>query len=681
MRTLPYQLAAVLGAFLLFLIQPLIAKQILPWFGGSATVWSACLMFFQVMLVAGYAFAHLSRRLGAARQGAVVLGLGALAMLLALPIAASPEWAPPDGAAPVTRVIAVLGASVGLPVFLLASTAPLVQDWFARAEPGRSPYPLYVLSNIGSLGALIAFPTLMEPTLTIPRQGLLWSIGFIGFVAALGWCAWRVRRLATSVTEEIAADEPRADAIDRLLWLILPAISSGLLLATTSGLTQDIAPVPLLWIVPLSVYLLTFILAFAGWYSRRIFSVLFVAAVGAIPIFVGEERSTPVVWQIAVLLAVFAMACMVCHGELAKLKPAPRDLTAFYLALSAGGAIGGAAVALGAPLAFDSYLERPILTVSALAMLGFVLWRDVERRWPGPVSWLTAGTLALAIGGATWAVLPRESRAEEVDRGRSFYGVLRVTDEPAEHARPIRRLYHGRILHGSQFIPEALRRQVTSYYTAGSGIEVALNYHPRRFTSEPMRIGVAGLGTDTVAAWGRRFDRLTFFEIDPLVVEMNNKYFTYLKDSPATVDIVMGDARLSLERQVRAEQNQHSYDQLAMDAFSRDAIPVHQLTRECFAIYQRALRADGIIAVHVSNRYLDIRPVVRGAAAELGYEVIEIRKSSDAAIRANGSTWLLLTRSQEFLERAKPFAETDPDTSRLIWTDAFSSLMAVLKPE
>jgi spermidine synthase len=681
MRTLPFQLAAVLGAFLLFLIQPLIAKQILPWFGGSATVWSACLMFFQVMLVAGYAFAHVSRRLGAARQGVLVLALGSLAMLVALPIAASPAWAPPDGAAPITRVIAVLGVSVGLPVFLLASTAPLVQDWFARAEPGRSPYPLYVLSNIGSLGALITFPALMEPTLTIPRQSLIWSVGFVAFIGALGWCAWRVRHLATSPTAEVADAEPRADAVDRLLWLLLPAISSGLLLATTSGLTQDIAPVPLLWIVPLSIYLLTFILAFAGWYSRHVFSVLFVAAVGAIPFFVGEDRSTPVVAQIAVLLSVFAMACMVCHGELARLKPAPRDLTAFYLALSAGGAIGGAAVALGAPLAFDSYLERPILTVSAVAMLGFVLWRDVERRWPGPVSWLTAGTLALAIGGATWAVLPRESRTDEVDRGRSFYGVLRVTDEPAHQARPLRRLYHGRILHGSQFIPETLRRQVTSYYTSGSGIEVALNYHPRRLAAQPMRIGVAGLGTGTVAAWGQRFDRLTFFEIDPLVVEMNQRYFSYIKDSPATVDVVMGDARLSLERQVRLEQNQHSYDLLAMDAFSGDAIPVHLLTRECFAIYQRALRDDGIIAVHVSNRYLDIRPVVRGAAAELGYEVLEIRKSSDSALRANGSTWLLLTRNQDFLERARPFAESDPDTTRLVWTDAFSSLMAVLKPE
>jgi spermidine synthase len=681
-RTLPYQLASIAGAFLLFLIQPLIAKQILPWFGGSATVWSACLMFFQVMLVAGYAFAHLSRRLGPAKQGVLFLALGLAALALSLPVAASPEWAPPDGATPVTRVIGVLLAAVGLPAFLLAATAPLVQDWFARAEPGRSPYALYVLSNIGSLGALLVFPTVIEPALTIPRQSLLWSGGFVAFMAMMAWCAWRVRQAAAVPVEAMPIEAAsRADLVDRVLWVALPAIGSGLLLATTSGLTQDIAPVPLLWVVPLSVYLLTFILAFAGWYSRWIFGVLFAASVVALPFLVGEDRSTPVPWQIAVLLFLFAMACMVCHGELARLKPRPQDLTSFYLALSIGGAIGGAAVALGAPLAFDSYLERPVLTVLAMMLLGFVVWRDVALRWPGRVAWLALLVVIAVIVGVTRLSLPRESRADEVARGRSFYGVLRVTDEPASWERGLRRLYHGRILHGSQFMPETLRRQVTSYYTAGSGIEVALNQHPSRLASQPIRIGVAGLGTGTVAGWAQRFDHLTFFEIDPLVVEMSSQYFTYIKDSTATVDIVMGDARLSLERQVRSEQNQHSYDLLAMDAFSGDAIPVHLLTRECFAIYQRALKADGIIAVHVSNRYLDIRPVVRGAAAELGYEVLEIRRESDTAIRANGSTWLLLTRNQEFLDRARSFAVPDPETTTLVWTDAFSSLMAVLRPE
>jgi spermidine synthase len=245
--------------------------------------------------------------------------------------------------------------------------------------------------------------------------------------------------------------------------------------------------------------------------------------------------------------------------------------------------------------------------------------------------------------------------------------------------RPLRRLYHGRILHGSQFIPEALRRQVTSYYTPGSGIEVALGRHPKRMASQPLTIGVAGLGAGTVAGLGQPFDQLTFFEIDPLVAEFSQRYFTYVKDSPAHVEIVMGDARLSLERQMRSERYQHSYDVLAIDAFSGDAIPVHLLTRECFALYRLALKPDGILAVHVSNRYVDIKPVVRGAAAELGLQVLEIEKGSNTAERAIGSTWLLVTSNEAFLEKGRAYALTDPATDTVVWTDAFSSLIAVLK--
>jgi hypothetical protein len=679
-RILPFQLAAMLGAFLLFLVQPLIAKQILPWFGGSATVWSACLMFFQVVLVAGYVYAHVTRRLGPARQAAVHLSLIGVAAIVSLPIGASAEWAPPDGAAPVGRVVGVLAAAVGFPAVLLAATAPLVQDWFARVEPGRSPYPLYVVSNIGSLAALVVYPAFVERYLTIPSQSLVWSLTFGAFIAACLWCAARVRR--NRVVAQVAADAdaaPRSGPVDRMLWIALPAIGSGLLLATSSGLTQDIAPVPLLWVVPLSIYLVTYILAFAGWYSRPVFAAMLVIALGVVQWIVGEDSSTPVPYQVAALLAAFGAACMVCHGELARLRPAVRALTAFYVAIAVGGSLGGAAVALGAPLVFDSYAERPVLTVAAVAALAFLVWRDVARRWPGKVAALVAVTLALAVGGAALVLTPREVRTGQIAAGRSFYGVLSVTDEPADQPRPLRRLYHGRILHGTQFIPQALRRQVTSYYTPGSGIEVALNQHPNRLRSLPLTIGVAGLGAGTVAGWGQTFDQLTFFEIDPLVVEFSQRYFTYVQDSPAHVEIVMGDARLSLERQMRSEQNQHTYDVLAMDAFSGDAIPVHLLTRECFALYRLALKADGILAVHVSNRYVDIKPVVRGAAAELGWQVLEIEKRWDTLEKAISNTWLLVTSNAAFIDKARAYALTDPDTATIVWTDAFSSLIPLLK--
>jgi hypothetical protein len=606
------------------------------------------------------------------------VGLAAVAVLT-LPVTASPESAPLDGSQPIARVIGVLAGSVGLPAFLLAATAPLVQDWFARVEPGRSPYPLYVLSNIGSLGALIAYPAAIERYLTIPQQSWLWSGVFLAFIAALGWCAARVTNAANIASIEAVGGSPRSNRVDRVLWLVLPAISSGLLLATSSGLTQDIAPVPLLWVVPLSIYLLTFIFAFAGLYSRRVFAIAFLLALGSVQWLVGEDKSTPVPGQVAALLAAFAMACMVCHGELARLRPPVRDLTAFYLAIAIGGSLGGAAVAIGAPLVFNSYVERSVFTIASVAALAFVIWRDINRRWPGRVAWLVGGVLVAAVASASYQLVPREGRPGEIARGRSFYGVLSVTDESNVDARALRRLYHGRILHGSQYIAEGLRRQVTSYYTSGSGIEVAINQHPRRDTIAPLTIGVAGLGAGTVAGWGQPFDQITFFEIDPLVVELSSRYFTYVKDSPAQVDIVMGDARLSLERAMKSEQRQHTFDLLAIDAFSGDAIPVHLLTRECFALYRLALRPDGILAVHVSNRYLDLKPIVRGAAAELGMYVLEIQKGSNSAVRAIGNTWLLVTSNQAFIAKARELAVTDPETSTIVWTDAFSSLVPVLK--
>jgi len=679
-RALPFQLAAMLGAFLLFLVQPLIAKQILPWFGGSATVWSASLMFFQIMLVAGYLCAHVTRRLGPPRQAALHLTLGAVALALALPVGASPAWAPADGSSPVARVVLLLGASVGLPALLLAATAPLVQDWYARLEPGRSPYPLYVLSNAGSLAALVLYPSVVERHFTIPTQSLAWSVAFGAFIAASLWCAIRVRRLNQPAEAARLPDgHPGPGGLDRVLWVVLPAIGSGLLLATSSGLTQDVAPVPLLWVVPLSIYLITYILAFAGWYARYATALVFVVSLILVARLVGDEADTPVLGQVGVVLAAFAAACLLCHGELARLRPAPAHLTAFYVAIAVGGSLGGAAVALGAPVVFDAYLERPLLEIATIAVLALVVWREIAARWPGPAARLVGGAFVVATGVSAWALLPRATREGEIARGRSFYGVLSVTDESAEGPRPIRRLYHGRILHGTQFIPEALHRQVTSYYTTGSGIEIALNHHPRRLRSEPLTIGVAGLGAGTIAAWGQPFDRITFFEIDPLVVEFSSRYFTYVKDSPARVEIVMGDARLSLERAMRSEENRHTYDVLAMDAFSGDAIPVHLLTRECFALYRRALRPDGILAVHVSNRYVDIKPVVRGAAAELGLEVVQIEKGSSGVTRAVGSTWLLVTANEAFLEKARLFAVEPDDTPPVVWTDAFSSLIAVLK--
>lgn len=680
---LPFQIAVFLGAFLLFLIQPLIARQILPWFGGGSAIWSSCLLFFQVALVGGYAYAHLSRRLGPKRQVGLHLALLVLA-LATLPITPSPRLKPPDGEALVGRVLALLSVAVGVPYVLLAATAPMLQDWHARVLPDRSPYRLYVLSNVGSLAALLSYPVAVEPFLPMRSQSVLWSIAFGLFVVACGWCALRVRQVRAG-PEPAPAGRPgtteRAGVVDRILWVALPAIGSGLLLACTSLLTQDIASVPLLWIVPLSIYLLTFILAFAGWYSRPVLAALFLISLGLAALLVrGDDSSASVSVQSTILLAALATACLVCHGELARLRPPVRSLTAYYLAIATGGGLGGVLVALAAPLLFTSYLELPLFFLVAVAALLAVMCRDVAKQHPGDVAILVSAGCTAAVAVALILILQRPDKPGLVARGRSFYGVLSVVDD-TPGPRQLRTLYHGQIMHGSQFIASAfVKREATSYYSEGSGIEMGIRQHWRRKRSEPMKVGVVGLGTGSIAVWSAPFDRFRFFEIDPLVLDFSRRYFTYLEDAPGKVEIVPGDARLSLEREMLSEQNRHSYDLIALDAFSGDAIPVHLLTREAFALYLEALRPDGILAVHTSNRYLDLRPVVHGAAADLGLRVLEVRQPSHAAKRAVGNSWLLVTANEEFVSGIRLTAEPELDEPpTIVWTDSFSSLVSILR--
>jgi spermidine synthase len=708
----PFQLASFLGAALLFLIQPLLAKQILPWFGGGSAVWSACLLFFQLGLVAGYAYAHLTRRLPIARQATLHVVLLAVAAAL-LPVSPSDAWKPPDGEHLVGRVLYLLLVNVGLPYVLLAATAPLIQDWDARrrtagVRPGsdlesvdgrlhprrpESPYRLYVISNVGSLLALIAYPAWLEPWLPLSVHHQIWSAAFVAFVAVCAWCAWIVTSTVSGVPHaqipELSASSPAAidievdrvtipPAVRVLFWFLLPAIGSGLLMATTSTLTQDVAAMPLIWIAPLALYLVTFILAFAGWYLRPVWAFMYVALLFATIYAFRSDASTPAVLQATALLAVAFAGEMICHGELVRLRPPVDRLTGFYLALAIGGSLGGAFVALGAPLWFNSTIELPILHLATVAALA-ALW-----------TWTIAGRLGallrvLAPPAALALVAIPGARALSADAGathvvaqeRGFYGVVRITDEPAQS---IRRLYHGRILHGLQFTTPVLSQVATTYYTEGSGVDLAIREHPRRRRGAPLIIGAVGLGTGTVAALGAAGDRIRFFEIDPVVIRLSQQHFTFVSGSPAAVEIVPGDARLTLEREI-AQGGTAMYDVLVLDAFSGDAIPVHLLTAEAFGIYDRALAEDGVIAIHVSNRYLELRPVVRGLAAPRGFEVLEIYHQGTARARATSNTWMLVTRNREFAETIRPRArDTAEAFEPVVWTDDFSSLLAVWRP-
>lgn len=750
---LPFALSIFAGAFLLFSVQPVIGKFILPWFGGGPGVWTTCLLFFQTALLGGYAYAHWSRsHLVARRQVLVHAALLGLAVLT-LPITPGAHWRPAGGEEPIGRILLVLTASVGLPYFVLSATGPLLQHWFATTAPERSPYRLYALSNLGSLLALLAYPFLVEPALSRSAQATAWSAGLGGFALVCGWSGLRVWRAAPAAAQAAGpVAGPAPTPLDRLLWFALAAAASILLLATTNKLCQDIAAVPLLWILPLALYLLSFIICFdhPRWYSRRVFSALF--ALGALVdihlLFAGHNARLS--HQVIGYSATLFVACMVCHGELFRLRPAPARLTSFYLYIAAGGAAGAAVVAVIAPLLFDRYLELQLglwllsyfiavvafrhrsrtlafgtalgafaatLVLPALQRLAHAPEADVPTYDAQLVTFyrdnwalITFGTVAFLIGavdrrgwvrawelrlgnflllfsiglGSLLVVQIRRSTGEAVATSRNFYGVLKVIEH--NHDEPDVRyftLVHGVTSHGLQFARAPESAWPTTYYTEKSGVGLALEHFVRDPRHPPRRIGLVGLGTGTVAAYGHAQDTVRIYEIDPQVRTMAQTRFTYVTRSPAHVEIVMGDARLSLENEQRENRLQH-FDVLALDAFSSDAIPLHLLTAEAFATYVAHLQPDGVIAVHTSNRYLDLQPVIEALAQNFGFAAVVVADEPPAkqwwAFR---STWILLTRNPSFLatdaiqaaiEGYKPARHTAG-----LWTDDHASIYSVLK--
>ena len=657
-----------LSSFLLFLVQPLIARLILPWFGGSAAVWTTCMLFFQVLLVAGYAYAHWLGRLAGRRQ-ALVHTVLLVAALATLPIVPDPSWKPAGGAEPISRILLLLGATVGLPYFLLASTSPLIQLWFSRARPGENPYRLFALSNLASLIALIGYPFAVEPLLDGQAQVRLWSWLFAAFALLCATLAWLAPAARTAAAQAAA---PAVPASRYAWWLALSATGSLLLLAVTNHLTQNVASVPLLWLVPLTIYLLTFIVAFEGKgvYRPRLAWPLVVAAlVGTAWLLVDTELHYRLALQLSVFLPALFVGCLFCHGELYRLRPEPAQLTAFYLTVSVGGALGGLLVAVVAPLVFNGYYELG-LGLAMLAVLAALRLADAGRL----AHYATLATLFGVVACAAYDGL-REQRDVLVSE-RGFYGVLRVKEyNPGEEAH-LRRLVHGTILHGEQYMHGELRRLITTYYTPSSGIGAAI----RSKQDHPVKVGVIGLGTGTIAAYGRPGDVYRFYEIDRHVVQIARSEFTFLGDSAAQVDIVLGDARLSLER-----EPPQGFDVLAIDAFSSDAIPVHLITREALATYLRHMKRDGIVAFHVSNRFLDLVPVVARIAREEGAQAMLVQddpEEDDPSGRSR-SDWVLVSRSgpalsaKAIVEREATAAEDRPEWRT--WTDDYSNLIQILK--
>jgi hypothetical protein len=672
-----YAATIFVSAFLLFLVQPVIAKQILPWFGGSAAVWTTCLVFFQFLLLFGYAYADFTtRRLRPRRQVWLHCAL-LLASLAALPIIPDAVWKPAGDEDPAVRILGLLAATIGLPYFLLSTTGPLVQAWFARSFPSGTVYRLFALSNFGSLLALIAYPPLIEPWIPTRAQSLGWSAGYVLFAAlcaAAGFFSLRARSLpadGANPQSEPLVDAPPPGVRDYVVWLLLAAMGSYMLLGVTNHITQNVASVPFLWILPLILYLVTFILCFEGrgWYQRRIFLLPLAALVVAMAWGLNAGGDImEVTHAVPLYCAGLFVCCMFYHGELAHLKPAPRYLTRFYLMVSLGGALGGLFVGVVAPLVFVTYYEFGIgLVITALLALYLL--------WPLP-KWIPAGALGAAIASGYFL----NEYVGDLKRGtilmsRSFYGTLRVKDTgPVDEPTTVRRLMHGVIMHGEQYLEPNLKRMPTSYYGPDAGVGLAIRYYKDR----PLRLGVIGLGTGTLAAWGKPGDTFRFYELDPHVLAIAQTQFTYLSDSRAKIETVLGDARLNLER----EPSQR-FDVLVIDAFSSDSIPTHLITREALAVYMKHMQPNGIVAFHLTNRYLDLPPVVQKIADAAGLKTAFISHDPDENDQRYSRTdWMLVTRDESFLasdlvKRAASEVEMPPHMS--LWTDDFNNLLRILK--
>lgn len=711
-----FSVTMLLSAILLFAVQPMVARFVLPTFGSAPAVWAIALVFFQATLLLGYLYAHLSSSRLGLRPALALHGVLLVLPGLTLPLGVPAATAGMSTGNLAWTLLGLLVVSVGLPFFVVSSTAPLLQRWLVHTDhpAGRDPYFLYRASNFGSVLGLVSYPLLFEPRLALDEQGLLWTWGYAALVVLLLACGAFVWRSAgPAAAARAPAGDERITWPRRARWLALAFVPSALIVAATSVLTTDVAPIPLLWVLPLGLYLITFMIAFSsGGRSRLVYrasvwllapAVLTVAAVTLL------EVRQPLWLIIGVhLLAVFVVA-MVCHGRLAQDRPAPERLTGFYLVESAGGVLGGASAALLAPVVFSSFAEYPLALV-----LGAALWPGLRRprrpgfedlAWPlafgialyvalseidGYDRWIVAGGvaccllfalrhpvrlsagLAALLAGGTLGLAA--GGHDVLERGRNFFGVRVVKAESGS----VRSLTHGTTLHGNQVRAAGLP-QPTTYYHPGSPIGQLIAGGPRTLTQ---RTAAIGLGTGTLAAYSQPGDRWTFYEIDPEIVRIarDSGHFSYLRDAPGSIDIVLGDARLSLQDAPDGE-----FTLMVADAFSSDAIPTHLLTREAIALYFRKLRPDGVLALHISNRYLSLEPVLANHARDAGLTCSFGGQDSliaEGVREASASIWVALARSPEHLGAiTQPSSfwrecRTGPDSAT--WTDDYSNILSVL---
>lgn len=670
-----YAATVFLSAFLLFLVQPLIAKLILPWFGGSAVVWNTAMLFFQVLLLAGYAYAHYTiQNLKPKAQFRLHTGLLVAAVLLApvLP----PDFLKPHGdTAPVGPILIVLLVSIGLPYFLLSTSSPLLQAWYARSRGMAAPYRLFALSNVASLLALLAYPIAIEPYLPAQAQAHIWRGAFALFAVFCIYTAWKASAVETQAEAQQQAPEEvplPPTGRDYGVWITFAALPSLLFLSFTSHLVQNVASIPFLWVIPLAMYLLSFILAFewTNFYRPRVFRILTPLVLAALLYGAWKTDSdTRLHYQIAAAASSLLLFCTFCHGELAKRKPHPKYLTSFFLMLSVGGAIGGFLNSIVAPLVLPGYFEMyAALALFALATL-MILYRE---HWVTDVLFTAVSVCAVTLLYAQYQATANNCRVMI----RNYYGALRVQDstEGSDPESFTRTLIHGTINHGMQFLSDNRYLLPTTYYgpNSGVGLAIANSWHMNH------RVGVIGLGTGTLTSYARKGDYYRVYEINPMVLDVARSEFRYLKGCRGTCDVALGDARLSLEKE--APQN---FDVIAVDAFSGDSIPVHLLTREAFQLYFKHLRPEGILCVHVSNKHLRLGPVVERVASSLGLQTLEVDNEGIEEAQVFESDWILVAKPDNptlllplVNSAGTPVA---PRPELRVWTDDYSNLFQIWK--
>jgi len=748
---LVYSATSFLSAFLLFQVQLILNKYILPWFGGSAAIWITSMLVFQILLLGGYVYSHeISRKLSPRAQSRLHLGLltvGALlvaALSVVWPSAITPStaWRPGNGSHPVWNVAVIILLSAGAPFFILSTTSPLLQRWFARRGSDARTYRLYSVSNLGSLLGLLAFPFVVEPAIRMHLQGIIWSGLFCVYILGCGWCTWKAARAPVAVqtgSKSLSGQVPGSPAV-RLLWFLLPACASSLLLATTNLLCQEVISLPLLWVVPLSVYLLSFVLCFdhPRWYRRDVFNSFFALGIFLFCVaMIYALRTT----QVIVLPILLFVACMICHGELVRLRPGATRLTSFYLTISAGSVFGGIFVAVLAPRMFEFFSEFQLSLVAGVVLLLCCLYLD-SASWlfhPGfglpaaiaggtvlatyvasryvlslalllqevkfyPIA-LLASTVVLAgaylhkpvkrngarqfrfvqplvliLASLSVILLYRTTLPESTlySGKRNFYGALRIY----ELAQGGKALFHGHTLHGAQLDPPNSRLPL-AYYGPDSGIGIFLRNHPKRRVSPGnLRVGVVGLGAGTLAAYGLAGDYFRYYEINHDIVELSTAArpaFTYIRDSAARVEIAEGDGRLLLETELSQGKEQR-LDVLVLDAFSGDAVPVHLLTREAFDTYwQHVNRDNGVIAVHVSSRHINLLPVLEGVTRYYhGYSLVRF---ADGDYPFLENLWVFIARHPQDLLMDGLLPNPPPlrtSTRPRLWTDDYSDIFRLL---